>query len=57
MGTAQNATMEDLKATHKRRSCQASDWRLEHHFNHRKRARTGRVGQTIFLGCCWHLFD
>jgi len=35
----------------------ASDWKLEHHFTHRKRARTGRGSQTISPGCHWHLFD
>jgi len=31
--------------------------KVEHHFTHERRARTGRGSQTMFHEYCWHLID
>jgi len=34
-----------------------TSWKLEQLFTQREITRTGRWSQTIYPGCCWHLFD
>ena len=58
-GSAQNASSLRTLESHTQTAIvqHASDWKRTNKFPSRKRAPTDWGSQTVFPGCCWHLFD